>query len=51
MSKPTIYEALRTRLTREPTSAELRAEVARVKADALVSLASRGGMRHQRKRT
>lgn len=45
----TIYEALRVRLAREPTSAELRAEVARIKEAALVDNATRGKLAHQRK--
>lgn len=33
MRAPTIYEALREKLGREPTNAELRAEVERIKAE------------------
>lgn len=46
----TIYEALRTRLGREPTNAELRAEVNRIKEDALIEAAAKGRLAHQRKR-
>ncbi len=48
MRKPTIYEALRHKLGREPTNAELKADVQRIKRDALVEVASRGGLPHQR---
>ena len=50
MHKPTIYEALREKLGREPTRAELKAEVRRIGDEALVQLASAGKLRHQRKR-
>ena len=33
MRKPTIYEALREKLGREPTNAELKAEVKRIIAE------------------
>ena len=46
----TIYAALKTRLNREPTSAELKAEVARIKESALVEAATRGRLAHQRRR-
>lgn len=48
--KPTIYEALRDKLRREPTNQELKAEVARIKTEALVEQASRGRLRHQKRR-
>lgn len=48
--KPTIYEALRDKLGREPTNAELKADVQRIKNDALVEVASRGGLPHQKRR-
>lgn len=47
---PTIYEALRTRLGRTPTNAELKADVERIKREALEELASKGKLPHQRKR-
>jgi hypothetical protein len=46
--KPTIYEALRDKLGREPTNPELRAEVERIKQSALVELAEKGRLPHQR---
>ncbi len=48
-STMTIYEKLRDRLQREPTNAELKAEVARIKSAALVDAAETGKLRHQRK--
>jgi hypothetical protein len=48
---PTIYEALRIKLGRTPTNAELKADVNRIKADALREMAERGEMRHQKERT
>ena len=47
--KPTIYEALKERLGREPTNAELCAEVQRIKTEALVEVAAKGGLPHQRR--
>ena len=47
--KPTIYEALREKLGREPTNAEIKADVERIKAAALVETAERGRLPHQRK--
>lgn len=38
----TIYAALKARLGRTPTSAELRADVDRIKTTALVELATKG---------
>ena len=46
----TIYAALKARLGRTPTSAELRADVDRIKTTALVELATKGKLRHQRRR-
>jgi hypothetical protein len=46
----TIYEALRRKLGREPTSAELKADVERIKADGMREMAERGKLRHQRTR-
>lgn len=34
--KPTIYEALRTKFGREPTPAEIKADVQRILADATI---------------
>lgn len=47
--KPTIYEALKMKLGREPTNAELRADVERIKEEGLIEIASKGKLRHQRK--
>ena len=49
MRKPTIYEALRAKLGREPTNAELKADVDRIKREAVEELARAGKLRHQRK--
>lgn len=46
----TIYEALKAKLGREPTGAELKADVARIKESAMVDLASKGKLPHQRRR-
>jgi hypothetical protein len=48
--KPTIYEVLRDKLGREPTNAEIKADVERIKREALCEVATRGGLPHQRKR-
>jgi hypothetical protein len=48
MHKPTIYEALAEKLGRTPTNAELKAEVERIKREAIVELAGRGKLRFQR---
>ena len=48
--KPTIYEALRDKLGREPTNAELKSDVERIKSEALVDVATAGKLRHQRRR-
>ena len=45
----TIYEALKTKLGRTPTSAELKADVQRIKTGALVEAATNGKLRHQRR--
>lgn len=50
MRKPTIYEALRAKLGREPTNAELKADVKRILTEALVDTATNGKLAHQRKR-
>jgi hypothetical protein len=44
----TIYQALKAKLGREPTNAELKAEVARIKTEALVDAATAGKLRYQR---
>jgi len=46
--KPTIYEALRDRLGREPTNAELKADVQRIFDDGLVKQAEAGKLKHQK---
>jgi hypothetical protein len=51
MRKPTIYEALCTKLGRKPTSAELKADVQRIKTETLVQAAASGRLKHQRRRT
>jgi predicted ATPase len=48
--KPTIYEALKTKLGREPTDAELRADVQRILSESHCERAEQGKLRHQRKR-
>lgn len=50
MRKPTIYEALRAKLQREPTSAELRAEVRRILAEGATIGTLRRLRRENRKR-
>ena len=50
MIRPTIYEALRVKLGREPTNAELKADVQRILTDGLIEAAERGKLAHQRKR-
>ncbi len=47
--KPTIYEALRDKLGREPTNAELKADVERIKREAIEEMAAKGKLPHQRK--
>jgi hypothetical protein len=46
----TIYAALKTRLNREPTNAELKAEIARIKESALIETATKGRLAWQRRR-
>ena len=41
MRKPTIYEALAAKLKREPTHAELKAEVQRILNDGLIEMAEK----------
>ncbi len=50
MHKPTIYEALKVRLGREPTNAELKADVVRILEDGLVERATAGKLPHQQRR-
>ena len=47
--KPTIYEALKAKLNREPSNAELKADVQRILTDNLVEQAGKGKLKHQRK--
>lgn len=46
--KLTIYEALAVKLGRIPTNTELKADVDRIKREALEELASKGKLRFQR---
>lgn len=48
--RPTIYEALRDKLGREPTNKEIKADVRRINEEVIVDLATRGKLPHQRKR-
>lgn len=48
--KPTIYEALRNKLGREPTHAELCEDVKRILTESMIERASKGQMQHQRRR-
>ena len=50
MRKPTIYEVLRDKLGREPTHAELCADVQRILDESLIARATQGKLVHQRKR-
>ena len=45
----TIYAALKAKLGHEPTSAELRAEVDRIRTEALIEVATKGRLPHQRR--
>ncbi len=47
--KPTIYEALYAKLGREPTNAELKADVKRILTEALIERAEQGKLKHQRR--
>jgi len=49
MKKPTIYEALKVRLGREPSHSELVAEVRRILLEGQIELASAGKLAHQQK--
>lgn len=46
----TIYDALKAKLGREPTMPEIKAEIERIREEALIDMAEKGGLRHQRKR-
>lgn len=46
----TIYEALKSKLGREPRHAELVADVKRILEEGLVERAAKGKLAHQRKR-
>lgn len=48
MIKPTIYEALAAKLGRNPTGAEVKADVKRILCEALIDSASKGKLAHQR---
>lgn len=48
-TKPTIYQALAAKLGRVPTNAEVRADVERIKTEALIELASKGKLAHQKR--
>lgn len=50
MRKPTIYEALRAKLGREPTNAELKADVQRILSEGTIEQAERGKLAHQRRK-
>lgn len=50
MRKPTIYEALKARLGREPSNAELKEDFRRILREGMVEQAERGKLRHQRGR-
>ncbi len=50
MIKPTIYQALIAKLGRIPTNAELKADVERIKQEALIDLASKGKLKFQKRR-
>lgn len=50
MIKPTIYEALRDKLGREPTNAELKADVERIKSETVVELEKAWGLNARRGR-
>jgi len=45
----TIYDALKERLGREPTTTEILAEMSRIKTEALEDAAARGKLHWQRK--
>lgn len=45
----TVYNKLKEKLGREPTSAELKDDVKRIRSEALVDMASQGKLRYQHK--
>jgi hypothetical protein len=49
MKRPTIYEALHAKLGRTPTNPEIKAEVERIKREAVEELARNGKLPHQRR--
>lgn len=49
-ANPSIYEALKQKLGREPSNAELKAEISRIKTEGLTQAASQGKLPHQRRR-
>lgn len=49
MRKPTIYEALKAKLRREPSNLELKAEVARILDEGMIELVVKGKLTHQTK--
>lgn len=50
MRKPTIYEALRDKLGREPTNAEVKADCLRILAEGAQEAAERGKLKLQCKK-
>jgi len=48
--KPTIYEALKSKLGREPTHNELCADVRRILTEGTLERGEQGKLRHQRRR-
>jgi hypothetical protein len=50
MQIDTIWNALARKLGRQPTLAEVKAEVARILQDGIVERAEAGKLRHQRRR-
>lgn len=48
--KPTIYEALKAKLGREPTNAEIKADVKRILDEGLVEMAEKGKLKWQRRK-
>jgi hypothetical protein len=46
----TIYEALKTKLGRDPTSTELKADMKRIAEEGLIERSMAGKLPHQRKR-
>lgn len=50
MRKPTIYEALCAKLGREPTHAEIKADIIRILADGTRERAEAGKLPHQRRK-